>query len=91
MTLNVSQSGLGLKPTPNRSFYLVRMQGVMLTRRVILLLLLERILSANVESQALRDDLAVLNPYAVEIRYPDEGFQPSAEDANEAREAAKRV
>ena len=56
-----------------------------------LLLLLERILPLNPEADDLRDALALLIPYAVEIRYPDDGFSPSAEDANEAREAAEQV
>ena len=30
-------------------------------------------------------------PYAVEIRYPDDWFMPSQEDAKEAREAAGKV
>ncbi|MDA0837618.1 MAG: HEPN domain-containing protein [Planctomycetota bacterium] len=30
-------------------------------------------------------------PYAVEIRYPDEGFTPAEEDAEEARQAAEGV
>jgi hypothetical protein len=37
-----------------------------------LLLLLERILPSNAPVEKLRDDLALLTPYAVEIRYPDE-------------------
>jgi HEPN domain-containing protein len=56
-----------------------------------LLLLLERILPSNAPVEKLRDDLALLTPYAVEIRYPDDWVQPSAEDAREARAAAERV
>jgi HEPN domain-containing protein len=33
----------------------------------------------------------VLNPYAVEIRYPDDGSNPTLEDAREARQAAERL
>ncbi len=56
-----------------------------------LLLLLEDILPLNPDAEALRDALALLMPYAVEIRYPDDLFFPSQEDAQEAREAAGEV
>lgn len=56
-----------------------------------LLLLLERILPFNPEAEELRDALVLLMPYAIEIRYPDDWFQPSTEDANEARDAAEQV
>ncbi len=39
----------------------------------------------------MRDSLVLLMPYAVEIRYPDDWFMPSAEDAVEANEAAQAV
>jgi HEPN domain-containing protein len=52
---------------------------------------LERILPLAPESEELRESLIILVPYAVEVRYPDEGFMPSEEDALEAREAAERV
>jgi HEPN domain-containing protein len=56
-----------------------------------LLLLLESVLPSSPEAEALRDVLALLIPYAVEIRYPDDWFTPSAEDTQEAREAAEAV
>lgn len=56
-----------------------------------LLLLLERVLPSNPEAETLRDSLALLMPYAVEIRYPDDGFMPSAKDTIEARAAAEAV
>ncbi len=56
-----------------------------------LLLLLERALPSSPEAEELRDLLALLMPYAVEIRYPDDWFIPSAEDTAEAREAAEAV
>jgi len=56
-----------------------------------LLLILERVLPLNAAAEQLRDALAMLIPYAVEIRYPDDWFMPSEEDAKEAREAANRV
>ena len=42
-------------------------------------------------AEKLRDTLAILMPYAVEIRYPDDWFMPSEDDAKEAREAAGKV
>jgi HEPN domain-containing protein len=56
-----------------------------------LLLLLERVLPSSPAAETLRDDLAVLMPYAVEIRYPDDWFMPSAKDTAEARAAAEAV
>jgi HEPN domain-containing protein len=56
-----------------------------------LILILEKILPLNSSAEALRDDLALLMPYAVEIRYPDDWFMPTEEDAKEAREAVARV
>ena len=56
-----------------------------------LLLLLEEVLTLESGAEVLRDRLALLMPYAVEIRYPDEWFEPSAEDAREARHAAEEV
>ncbi len=56
-----------------------------------LLLLLEDILPLSTGAEALRDALSLLMPYAVEIRYPDDLFFPSQEDAQEAREAAEEV
>lgn len=70
--------------------YLVE-QGESVPHTHDLLLLLERILSTNAHVETLRDDLALLTPYAVEIRYPDDWFQPSADDAREARKAAEHV
>lgn len=56
-----------------------------------LILILEKILPLNAGAEALRDDLALLMPYSVEIRYPDDWFMPTEEDAKEAREAVSRV
>ncbi len=53
-----------------------------------LLLLLEKVRFFDAEAEWLREHLALLMPYAVEIRYPDDWFMPSAEDAIEARAAA---
>lgn len=56
-----------------------------------LLLLLERILPFCPDAERLRDDLSLLLPYAVEIRYPDDTCMPSERDATEARTAAANV
>ena len=56
-----------------------------------LFLILENILSINKTADTLRDSLAILMPYAVEIRYPDDLYMPTEKDALEAREAAEHV
>lgn len=56
-----------------------------------LFLILEKILSLNSDAEHLRDALAILMPYAVEIRYPDDWYMPSAEDAKEARNAVNEI
>lgn len=56
-----------------------------------LLYLLEQVLPLSPEAEDLRDDLSILTPYAVEVRYPDDLVTPSQEDAAEARQAAERV
>ncbi len=56
-----------------------------------LLLLLEKILPLHANVSKLRIHLSLLMPYAVEIRYPDDGFQPTLQDAQEGRDAAEQV
>ena len=56
-----------------------------------LLAILENILSIDADAEKLRDDLVLLMPYAVEVRYPDDFFMPSLQDTREAREAAGNV
>ncbi len=56
-----------------------------------LILLLEKIIILNASAEVLRNDLALLMPYAVEFRYPDDWFMPTEEDAKEAREAVSHV
>lgn len=56
-----------------------------------LLLILEKILPLNGDAENLRDMLAILMPYAVEIRYPDDWYMPSEEDAKEAMDAVNKV
>lgn len=40
---------------------------------------------------AIEECCIVLNPYAVEVRYPDDISNPTHEDALEARQAAQRI
>lgn len=56
-----------------------------------LLSILEKVLLLNSGAEHLRDALVLLLPYAVEIRYPDDGHTPAKTDALEARQAAKQV
>lgn len=56
-----------------------------------LILILEKILPFDSSAEVLREDLALLMPYAIEIRYPDDWVMPTEEDAKEAREAVSRV
>ena len=56
-----------------------------------LFLILEKILPIRPDAEHMRDALAILLPYAVEVRYPDVGHMPSEEDAREARDAAGEV
>ena len=56
-----------------------------------LFLILEKILPLNSDAENLRDSLAILMPYAIEIRYPDDWYMPTEEDAREARVAAGQV
>ena len=54
-------------------------------------LILEKILPLNKDAENLRDALAILTPYAVEIRCHDALAMPTEADAREAREAANEV
>jgi len=56
-----------------------------------LFLIIEKIRSLNSEVDELRDPCSILMPYAVEIRYPDDWYMPSEEDAKEARAAASDI
>lgn len=40
---------------------------------------------------AIEQAYAILNPYSVEVRYPDDQSEPTAADASEARQAAETV
>lgn len=56
-----------------------------------LLTILEKLLPFNAEAEKLRDGLAILMPYAVEIRYPDDLYMPTKADALEAREVVEQA
>jgi HEPN domain-containing protein len=56
-----------------------------------LLLMLEKVLPISPDAENIRDALAILTPYAVEVRYLDESHIPSQHDAVEARDAAAQV
>ena len=56
-----------------------------------LLLLLEHILPFDPKAEKLRPLLALLNPYAVAVRYPDTAFTPALEDAREAKAAIGEI
>ena len=56
-----------------------------------LILLLEKILVFRPDAEILREPLALLNPFAVEVRYPDDWFMPTEEDTQEARNVTEQV
>lgn len=61
-------------------------------RTHVLLVLLEEVAAFLPSVEGLRDDLAILTPYAVAARYPDDDAEmPDLNDAREARQCAQRV
>ncbi|MDO8303194.1 MAG: HEPN domain-containing protein [Sedimentisphaerales bacterium] len=57
-----------------------------------LLVILEKILEVTDKAEHLRQTLIVLNPYAVEVRYPPTArYTPSADEAIEARKSAGQI
>jgi len=56
-----------------------------------LLAILTEILEIEPCADCLYDNLALLTPYAVEIRYPDETMTLTREASDEARQAAQEV
>jgi len=56
-----------------------------------LLAILEKVLECDSSAESLREVLALLNPYSVEVRYPGDAWMPTQEDAIEARQAAQEV
>ena len=61
-------------------------------RTHVLMLLADQLAASFPTVEQLGDDLAILTPYAVAARYPDDDFDmPTIEDAREARQCAERV
>ncbi|MBC8180332.1 HEPN domain-containing protein [candidate division KSB1 bacterium] len=56
-----------------------------------LLRLLELALQFLPELEKMRTELAEISNYAVEVRYPDDWFEPSRDDALQALEIAKKI
>lgn len=56
-----------------------------------LLRLMELCREIDQDFSKLKNNLIILNDYAVEIRYPDDWFEPTVDDAKEAFELAKEV
>ncbi len=56
-----------------------------------LFVILEKTLEFDDSADSLRETLALLNPYSVEVRYPGDAWMPTPDDATEARQAAQKV
>jgi len=56
-----------------------------------LIRLMELCRKLNPSFLKLKDELIILNDYAVEIRYPDDWYEPTGVEANEALELAKKI
>jgi len=56
-----------------------------------LFVVLEKILEFDATADSMREPLALLNPYSVEVRYPGDAWMPSPDDTIEARQAAQEV
>lgn len=67
--------------------------GTQPTRTHDLLALLEEVrrYSTTIVPDDVENSSVILNPYAVEVRYPDDESNPTLEDSKEARQAAERV
>ena len=67
--------------------------GVQPSRTHDLLALLQEIRTylGNPPSSEIEKSCVILNPYEVEVRYPDDESNPTAEDCKEARQAADTV
>lgn len=72
-----------------KAFLVLRESEYPLTHN--LFVILEEILKYDSSADYLRESLAVLSPYSVEVRYPGDAWLPSIEDAKEARQAAQEV
>jgi HEPN domain-containing protein len=67
-------------------------QGVPPPRTHVLTLLADQLSTLFPTIEQLGDDLAILTPYSVAARYPDDDFiMPTIEDAREARLCADKV
>ena len=53
--------------------------------------ILEKVLEFDPTAESLRQALAMLNPYSVEVRYPGDAWMPTPDDATQARQAAQEV
>jgi len=73
------------------------LKGYLVAKQIIfphihnLLRLLELCKESDHEFEKLREDCLTLNDYAVEIRYPDDWFEPDLVDAQEAFQRAEAV
>lgn len=56
-----------------------------------LLVVLEKVLEFDPTADFMRETLALLNPYSVEVRYPGDAWMPTPDDAKEARLAVQEV
>ncbi len=56
-----------------------------------LFVILNNVVEYEPEAESLRETLALLNPYAVEIRYPGDELTLTNDNAIEARQAAQEV
>ena len=56
-----------------------------------LFVVLEKILEFDPSAESLRERLALLNPYSVEVCYPGDAWMPTLDDTKEVRQAAQEV
>jgi len=56
-----------------------------------LFVILDNVVEYEPSAESLRETLALLNPYAVEIRYPGDELTLTMDNASEARQAAQEV
>ncbi len=67
-------------------------QGVPPPKTHVLMMLADQLVATLPTIERLGDELAILTPYAVAARYPDDDFDmPGIEDAREARQCADKV
>jgi HEPN domain-containing protein len=56
-----------------------------------LFIILDKVVEYDPSAESLRETLALLNPYSVEIRYPGDELTLTIDSATEARQAAQEV